>query len=43
MEEALADPATESPTTEALRSQIDAILVFPVERRGEVSVTLRGI
>jgi hypothetical protein len=30
-------------TTEALRALINAILVFPGERRGKVSVTLRGI
>jgi hypothetical protein len=42
LEEALADPAPEGPATEALRALIDAILVFPGERRGKVSVTLRG-
>ena len=43
MEEALADPALAGMTTEALRALINAILVFPGERRGKVSVTLRGI
>jgi hypothetical protein len=42
LEEALADPAPDGPATEALRALIDAILVFPGERRGKVSVTLRG-
>ena len=42
LEEALNDPDTAGPATEALRSLINAILVFPGERRGEVSVTLRG-
>ena len=40
--EALADPTTVGMATEALRALINAILVFPGERRGEVSVTLRG-
>jgi hypothetical protein len=42
LEEALADPATESPTTEALRSQLDAILVFSGDRHRDVSVMRRG-
>ncbi|MGK7868857.1 hypothetical protein ACFHPP_16415, partial [Falsiroseomonas sp. E2-1-a20] len=42
LEEALGDPATVGPATEALRSLVDAILVIPGERRGEVSLTLRG-
>jgi site-specific DNA recombinase len=42
LEEALADPATVGPATEALRSLIDAIVVVPGDRRGEISLTLRG-
>jgi hypothetical protein len=42
LEEALADPDTAMAATEALRALIDAILVFPGERRGEMSVSLRG-
>jgi DNA invertase Pin-like site-specific DNA recombinase len=42
LEEALTDPQTAGPATEALRVLINAIVVFPGERRGEVSVTLRG-
>lgn len=42
LEAALADPATAMAATEALRGLIDAILVFPGERRGEVTVSLRG-
>ena len=36
------DPAAASLATEALRSLIDAILVHPGERRGEVRLELRG-
>ncbi|TCI00690.1 recombinase family protein [Roseococcus sp. SYP-B2431] len=42
LEAALADPTTAMAATEALRGLIDAILVFPGERRGELTVTLRG-
>ena len=42
LEEALTDPQTAGPATEALRALVNAILVVPGERRGEVSVTLRG-
>ena len=42
LEEALQDPDTAAAAAEALRGLIDAILVFPGERRGEVSVELRG-
>ncbi len=42
LEAALQDPAAASAATEALRSLIDAILVHPGEKRGEVSITLRG-
>lgn len=42
LEAALADPETAMAATEALRALIDAILVFPGERRGEVTVSLRG-
>jgi hypothetical protein len=42
LEAALTDPSTAMAATEALRALIDAILVFPGERRGEVSVSLRG-
>ena len=42
LEEALADATTMAPATEALRSMVDAILVTPGDRRGEVSLTLRG-
>ena len=42
LEEALRDPATAMAATEALRGLIDAILVYPGEKRGEVSVQLRG-
>jgi len=42
MGEALTDPETTLAATEALRVLINAIVVFPGERRGEVSVTLRG-
>ena len=42
LEEALTDPETTLAATEALRVLINAIVVLPGERRGEVSVTLRG-
>ncbi|WP_372623861.1 recombinase family protein [Falsiroseomonas sp.] len=42
LEEALAEPETAAVATEALRALIDAILVIPGERRGEVSLMLRG-
>ncbi len=35
----MADPEA---ATEALRSLIEAILIYPGERRGEVSISLRG-
>ncbi len=42
VERALADAATAASAVEALRSVIDVIQVFPGEKRGEVSVQLRG-
>ncbi|MGC5198083.1 recombinase family protein [Aphanothece microscopica] len=42
LEEALKDEATALLATEALRTLVDAILVHPGERRGEVSLSLRG-
>jgi hypothetical protein len=42
LEEALKDEGTALPAAEALRLLIDAILVTPGERRGEVSLSLRG-
>ncbi|WP_170979658.1 zinc ribbon domain-containing protein, partial [Roseomonas sp. HF4] len=42
LEQALADQATAMAATDALRALIDAILVFPGERRGEFTVSLRG-
>ncbi|WP_270937843.1 recombinase family protein [Falsiroseomonas oryzae] len=42
LEEALKDEMTALLAAEALRSLIDAILVHPGERRGEVSLSLRG-
>ena len=42
LEAALRDPATAAAAAEALRGLIEAIEVFPGERRGEVSVVLRG-
>ena len=42
LEEALQDEATALMAADALRSLIDAILVIPGERRGEVSLSLRG-
>jgi site-specific DNA recombinase len=42
LEQALHDPAASAAAVEALRSLIDAIVVHPGERRGEVSLELRG-
>ena len=42
LEEALRDEATALLAAEALRSLIDTIVVHPGERRGEVSLSLRG-
>jgi hypothetical protein len=42
LEQALRDPAVSAATVEALRSLIDAIVVHPGERRGEVRLELRG-
>ena len=42
LEEALRDPATMAAAAEALRTLIDAILVFPGEKRGKVNIELRG-
>jgi hypothetical protein len=42
LEEALREPAAGAAAREALRGLIDAILVYPGERRGEISVQLRG-
>ncbi|WP_408886996.1 recombinase family protein [Limobrevibacterium gyesilva] len=42
LEEALRDAATMAAAAEALRSLVDAILVYPGETRGEVRVELRG-
>ena len=42
LEEALHDPVVSAAAVEALRSLIDAIVVHPGERRGEVRVELRG-
>jgi site-specific DNA recombinase len=42
LEAALADPVIASEATEALRSVIDAIVIYPGERRGEVRIELRG-
>jgi len=42
LEQALTDPTTAMAATEALRGLIDAILIHPGERRGEIDVTLRG-
>jgi len=38
----LHDPVVSAAAVEALRSLIDAIVVHPGERRGEVRVELRG-
>ena len=40
--DALTDNATASVATDALRSLVDSIVGFPGERRGEVTVQLRG-
>ncbi len=42
LEEALTDPETAMAATEALRQLIEAILIFPGERRGEVEISLKG-
>ena len=42
LELALQDPTAAAAAMEALRTLIDAILVYPGEKRGEVSVDLRG-
>lgn len=42
LEAGLADPEAAMAATEALRGMINAILIFPGERRGEVSVSLQG-
>jgi site-specific DNA recombinase len=42
VERALENPTTAAGAVEALRSVIDAIMVFPGEKRGEVTVQLRG-
>jgi len=42
LEEALADPVTAASAAEALRALVDAILVFPGAKRGEVTLSLRG-
>ena len=42
LEQALHDPSVSAAAVEALRSLIDAIVVYPGERRGEVSLELRG-
>ena len=42
LEAALQDPAAAAAAAEALRSLIDAIMVYPGEKRGEVSIELRG-
>ena len=42
LEDALRDPGAAAAAAEALRSLIDAILVYPGERRGQVHVELRG-
>ncbi len=42
LETALADPQVAASAREALRGLVDAVLVFPGERRGEVEIHLRG-
>jgi DNA invertase Pin-like site-specific DNA recombinase len=42
LEQALQDPIVSAAAAEALRSLVDAVLVHPGERRGEVSLELRG-
>ena len=42
LETALLDPTAEAAATAALRTLIDAIVVYPGEKRGEYSVQLRG-
>jgi site-specific DNA recombinase len=42
LEQALADPLVSAAAVEALRSLIDAIVVYPGPKRGEVRIELRG-
>jgi hypothetical protein len=42
LEQALHDPTVSAAAVEALRSLIDAVIVHPGERRGEISLELRG-
>jgi hypothetical protein len=42
LEDALREPMTQAAAIDALRSLIDAILVYPDEPRGKVRVELRG-
>ena len=42
LEQALHDPSVSAAAVEALRSLVDAIVVYPGERRGEVTLELRG-
>ena len=42
LETALTDPATAEAASAAIRSPIDAIVMFPGERRGELRLELRG-
>ena len=42
LEEALQDEATALAAAEALRCLVDAVLVYPGQKRGEVSIELRG-
>ena len=42
LEQALQDPLVSAAAVEALRSLVDAVVVYPGERRGEVRLELRG-
>ncbi len=42
LEAALQDQATAATATVALRGLINAILVYPSDRRGEIAISLRG-
>ena len=42
LEQALARPATAAAATDALRGLVDAIIIYPGQKRGEVSIELRG-
>jgi len=42
LEQALQDPTVSAAAVEALRSLVDAIVVHPGDRRGEVHMELRG-